>query len=158
VTTLVVADLGIRAAREGVDMSAEVVQVVEQSAPYLTAALAAYGGAVLRRTEDALADVTANQGRRLLQAVWRRCAPERRQQLEEAAEEASQDPDSADAQAALRQHIRRALCDDIELLREFTNLLPSSAPQTFTASGDRSIAAQNISGIAITGDNANVQR
>ncbi|GJF29236.1 hypothetical protein KNE206_19360 [Kitasatospora sp. NE20-6] len=45
---------------------------MEQAGPYLTAAVSAYGGAVLARAEGAAADSTANLGRRILQTVWRR--------------------------------------------------------------------------------------
>ncbi|WP_221348270.1 hypothetical protein [Streptomyces beigongshangae] len=139
-------------------MSTEVVQVMEQAGPYVTAALAAYGGAVLHRAEDAAVEATANRGRRVLQAVWRRCSPGGRTQLEEAVQGVAEEPDNPDAQAVLRQQVRRALREDTELLREITELLPVSHSTNVTASGNRSIAAKGISGIAITGDHSSVRK
>jgi hypothetical protein len=53
-------------------MDTDIVQFMEQAGPYMTAAISAYGVAVLNRAEDAAADATANLGRRMLHAVWRR--------------------------------------------------------------------------------------
>ncbi|MFD4878523.1 hypothetical protein ACFWOB_34835 [Streptomyces sp. NPDC058420] len=51
----------------------------------------------------------------------------------------------------LRRLLRQALEDDPELRTELAALLPAPTEVTITASGERSIAAQNI-GTAITGD------
>lgn len=138
-------------------MSAEIVQFLGQAAPYLTAALGAYGAGVLTRTEGAAVEATANVGRRLLQAVWRRRNEEGRAALEAAVHDASSEPEDDDAAAALRQQIKRALREDRELLLELTRLLPAvHAPMTVIASGQRAIAAQTIT-TAVTGDNATTQ-
>lgn len=136
-------------------MGAEIAELVQQSGPYLTAALGAYGGAVLTRAEDAAADATANAGRRLLRAVWHRRGPEGQAALEAAVQDAAEESGDEDAQAALRQQLRRALREDPALLAEVAALLPTPSPGslTITASGTRSIAAHTI-GTAITGDHA----
>ncbi|MFJ1752602.1 hypothetical protein [Kitasatospora sp. NPDC088134] len=133
-------------------MSTEIVQLVEQAGPYLTAAVGAYGAAVLTRAEDAAADATANLGRRLLQTVLRR-RPDRAAALETAVDHAVQLPGDQDAAAALRLQFKLALLEDPELRRAITELLPAHAPGsiTITASGERSVAAYHI-GTAITGD------
>ncbi|WP_406271117.1 hypothetical protein OHT93_20200 [Streptomyces sp. NBC_00191] len=136
-------------------MSAEIVQFVAQAGPFLTAALGAYGAGVLTRTEDAAVEATANVGRRMLQAVWRRRDEEGRAELEAAVQDAAEEPEDEDATAELRQQIKRALREDEELLRELAGLLPAGRV-TVTASGERAIAAQTITN-AITGDNATVQ-
>ncbi|NUS17633.1 MAG: hypothetical protein HOY69_40605 [Streptomyces sp.] len=149
-------------------MSAEIAQLVEQAGPYLTAAVGAYGAAVLARAEDAAADVvagavtdaadaTAGLGRRLLHAVWRRGDPRGRTALEDAVRDAADEPDDADAAAALRQQLKRALREDAELRAEIAALVgaPAQGSVTVTASGTRAIAAQNI-GVAVTGDHATV--
>lgn len=138
----------------GVD--AEIVALVDQAGPYLTAALTAYGAGVLGRAEDAAVDATANVGRRLLDSVWRRRAGQERAELEAAVGDAAEAPDDADAAAALRQQIKRALREDGELLKELAALLPATSTVSVTASGERSIAAQHIT-TAITGDGATLR-
>ncbi|MFE6173706.1 hypothetical protein [Streptomyces sp. NPDC056464] len=134
-------------------MSAEIVGLVEQAGPYLTAALGAYGAGVLSRAEDSAVDATANLGRLILHAVWRHRGGTGLAALETAVEDAAEDIEDADAAAALRQQIKRALRDDEELCRELASLLPEpSGAVTITASGARAIAAQSI-GMAVTGDN-----
>lgn len=134
-------------------MSAEIVQLVEQAGPYLSAAVSAYGGAVLVRAEDAAADATANVGRRILQALWRRRPEPSQAALEAAVQDAAEDAGDVDAAAALRQQLKRALREDAELRKELADLLPAPAAgsMTITASGSRSIAAHTIT-TAITGD------
>ncbi|MFJ5974567.1 hypothetical protein [Streptomyces sp. NPDC093060] len=138
-------------------MSADIVQLVEQAGPYLTTAVGTYGVAVFTRMESAAADATANLGRRILQAVWlRRDDQGGRAELEVAVQDAAEAPDDEDAAAALRQHIKRALRDDAELLAELARMLPAAGETVHvTASGERSIAAKTI-GTAVTGDNTRV--
>ncbi|MGW2637380.1 hypothetical protein [Streptomyces sp. NPDC001348] len=137
-------------------MSTEIVQMVQQAGPYLSAALAAYGDAVLVRAESAAVDATADVGRRILGLVWRRRDEPGRTALEEAVREAATDLEDEDAAAALRQEIKRTLREDARLLREVAALLPAAGPVTITA-GKGAIAAQHI-GIAVTGDHNEVNR
>ncbi len=137
-------------------MEAEIVQFVEQTGPYLSAALGAYGAGVLARAEDAAMGATANAGRRILHAVWRRRSPAGRPELEAAVREAAEEPGDANAAAALRQQIKRTLREDPQLLTELAAQLPAAGAVTITASGERSIAAQAI-GTAITGDNTTIR-
>ncbi|MER7705882.1 hypothetical protein ABTX81_23680 [Kitasatospora sp. NPDC097605] len=134
-------------------MGTEIVELARQAGPYLTAAVGAYGGAVLVRAEDAAADATANLGRRILQAVFRRGGAAEQAALEGAVQDAAEDPEDADAAAALRQQLKRALREDAELREELAALLPARAAGSviITASGERSIAAHTIT-TAITGD------
>lgn len=133
----------------------ETATFMEQVGPALTSAVAAYGVGVLTRAENAAVEATANRGRRILQAVWRR-RNEQREQLEQAVQDVADSPEDEDAAAALRQQIKRALREDEELLRELAALLPKNGDHiTVTASGERSVAAQTI-GIAVTGDRATV--
>ncbi|WP_044368575.1 hypothetical protein [Streptomyces natalensis] len=134
-------------------MSAEIVQLVEQAEPYLTAAVGAYGAAVLSRTESAAVDATANVGRRLLQAVWHRRDAQSRAALEAAVGEAADEPDDADAAGALRQQIKRALKEDAGLFSEVAALLRAAGGVSVNVSGTRAIGAQHI-GIAVSGDHA----
>lgn len=137
----------------GCQMSAEIVQLMQQVGPYLTTAVSAYGMAVFSRAESAAADATANLGRRILQAVWSRRDERGRAELEAAVQDAAEAPDDAEAAAAVRQQIKRALRDDAELLAELARMLPAAGETVnVTASGERSIAAKTI-GAAATGDN-----
>ena len=138
-------------------MSAEIVQLVEQAGPYLTTAVSAYGVAVFTRAESAAVDATANLGRRLLQAVWRRRDEQGRAELEAAVQDAAEAPEDEDAAAAVRQQIKRALREDAELLAELARILPAAGETVnVTASGERSIAAKTI-GTAVTGDHTTIQ-
>ncbi|WP_060902644.1 hypothetical protein [Streptomyces europaeiscabiei] len=138
-------------------MSAEVLQLVQQAGPYLTTAVSAYGVAVFARAESAAVDATANLGRRILQAVWRRRDEQGREELETAVQDAAEAPDDEDAAAAVRQQIKRALREDAELLAELARMLPAAGETvTVTASGERSIAAKTIT-TAVTGDDATIQ-
>ncbi|MFF2011588.1 hypothetical protein ACFVWY_21270 [Streptomyces sp. NPDC058195] len=138
-------------------MSAEIVELVEQTGPYLTAAVGAYGVGVLTRAESAAVDATANLGRRILQAVWSRRGERGQAELESAVADVEADPADGDAAAALRQQIKRALREDAELLAELAGLMPAaSATVNVTASGERSIAAQRI-GTASTGDQVTIK-
>ncbi|MFE3824249.1 hypothetical protein [Streptomyces sp. NPDC059092] len=137
-------------------MEAEIVQFLEQAGPYLSAALGAYGAGVLARAEDAAVEATANAGRSILHAVWRRRSPAGRQELEAAVREAAEEPEGTDAAAALRQQIKRTLRENPQLLAELAAQLPAVGAVTITASGERSIAAQTI-GTAVTGDNTTIR-
>ncbi|MFF9605085.1 hypothetical protein ACF1GY_22790 [Streptomyces sp. NPDC014684] len=134
-------------------MDAEVVQLVDQAGPYLTAAVGAYGAAVLTRAQDAAADATVGLGQRILQLLWRRGDEAGRAELARVVDEAADEQDDAYSAAVLSRLLRRALRDDPVLQEEVSELLPAPAAGTvtITASGERSIAAQHI-GTAITGD------
>lgn len=135
-------------------MSADLVPLL---GPYVTAAVGAYGTAVLARGQDAAADATVGLGRRILQRIFGiRAAEEAPEVLAELAD----DPYDEDLQAVLRVHIRKALAADEELSREIRAML-ADAPAAETgvsvnAIGKRSIAAQTILGNAATGDDVDI--
>lgn len=133
------------------------MQLVEQAGPCLSTAVGAYGAAVFSRAESAAVDATANLGRRMLQTVWRRRDAQGRAELEAAVQDAAEAPEDADAAAAVRQQVKRALREDAELLAELVRMLPAVGETvTVTASGERSIAAKTI-GTAVTGDNTTIR-
>ncbi|MFD9506180.1 hypothetical protein [Streptomyces mirabilis] len=129
------------------------MQLVEQTGPAMTAAVGAYGVAVLTRAQDAAVEATVGLGQRILQLVWRRRDEAGRTELERVLGEAADEQDEAYSMAVLGRLLRRALQDDPGLREELSALLPASTAGavTITASGERSIAAQHI-GTAITGD------
>ncbi|MGS2589256.1 hypothetical protein [Streptomyces hebeiensis] len=121
----------------------------------MTAAVAAYGSAVVTRTTDSAADATVSLGRRIVQRLWRR--EESRDDIGTAIRNLADAPDDADFQALLRAHIKRALLDDPALTADLARLLPVSGGAV-TASGDGAVAVRNNSGVISTGSGATVQR
>lgn len=133
------------------------MRLVERAGPCLTTAVGAYGVTVFTRAESAAVDATANLGRRILRAVWDRRDERGRVELEAAVRDAAEAPEDADAAAALRQQVKRALREDAGLSAELARMLPAAGETVnVTASGERSVAAKTI-GTAVTGDNATIK-
>jgi hypothetical protein len=133
----------------------ELAVLVAEASPYVTAAVGAYGGAVLAKANDLAADATVGLGRGILQRVFgTRSAGDVPQPVADLAA----DPGDADLQAALRVAIRRILAENAELAADLRGMLADAAAVTVTASGERSIAAKSITGVASTGDDATIVR
>jgi hypothetical protein len=134
-----------------------VVGVVEVAAlmSVVVAAIRAFGDRVLDQAQDDAADATVGLGRRVLQKIFgtRKAG----QPLPEPVADAVADPQDEDAVAALRLAIRKALTADPQLRSDVEDML-AGAGVTVVASGDRSIAAQTITGVAATGDNTTINR
>ncbi len=111
-------------------MAGEVVTLVAEATPYLTAAVGAYGGAVLARVRDDAADATVGLGRRLLQRVFGQ--REEHEPLPEPLALLAADPDDTDALGALRLAIRRALETDAAMLSEVRSMLADARGVTVT--------------------------
>jgi hypothetical protein len=127
--------------------------------PYLVATAGYYGSAVLQHLEESTADsavdATVSLGRRLLGRLIGR--PHSQPAIEAAVTDLAADPADADFAAALRVLIRKALAADPELATDLTGLL-DTAGVSIVASGDRAVAAQDISGNVTTGDSSPIQR
>ncbi|MEU6852787.1 hypothetical protein ABZ901_23025 [Actinacidiphila alni] len=127
---------------------AEIVQWLEQSAPYFTGAIGAYGTAVLTRAEDAAADSTVTAGRRALQLLWRRQSRPSREELEQAVAEAAAGTgaEGSHVPAALGALLLRALREDAALRAEVAALLAEQdtgrAPGTAPGSGAAAESAE----------------
>ncbi|GAB7049390.1 hypothetical protein [Catenuloplanes indicus] len=133
-------------------MDVDVAQTAAAVLPYVTGAVAAYGVSTLEKVRstvvDQAADATVGLGHRLLNRILRR--DESREVIEGAiVDVAAGEPDSEEA---LRLQIRKALAADPELARDVLGMLPAGTVAV-NASGERSVAAQTISGTVITGDN-----
>ncbi|MFI6725153.1 hypothetical protein NRF20_20340 [Streptomyces sp. R-74717] len=133
----------------------DALTVASEIAPYVTAAVGAYGTAVLTRATDASADATVSLGRRILQRI--RGNQQDSAELDRAVAEAAEAPEDEDFQAMLRVQIKRALLADAELTADIARLLSQSSV-SLTASGDGSVAVQHNSGVISTGSNAQIQR
>jgi hypothetical protein len=135
-------------------MDADIMQWVDQATPYLTAAVGAYGAAVLTRVEADAADATVSLGRRILQAVWSRQDESGRSALEEAVAGAAAEPDDPDTAAVLRRQLKRALREDPDLRAELTAILRTAATtSTGVSAGHHSPV---VSHSRIGGDNIQV--
>ena len=135
-------------------MDGDVAALAAQATPYMSAAAAAYGGAVLAKVRDDAADATVGLGRRLLQRIFG--TRKDSDPLPEPLADVLAHPHDDDTVAALRLAVRKILAADAQLRADVQGMLTSAAV-TIIASGERSIAAQQI-GIAITGDNASITR
>ncbi len=94
--------------------------------------------------------------------LWSRLRPqlEAKPTAQEAVTDAAAAPHDEDAQAALRLQLKKLLTENEELAHEIERQLAAAqaAGVTIIASGERSVAAQNITGSTIiTGDHNNVQ-
>ena len=94
--------------------------------------------------------------------LWGRLRPkvEAKPAAQEAVGDAVAEPKNEDAQATLRQQLRKLLAEDDDLAREIGQqwAAAQAAGVTIIASGDRAVAAQNIIGSTIvTGDRNTVQ-
>jgi hypothetical protein len=136
-------------------VDSELVSLAGEVSPYVTAAAAAYGGAVLAAVRDEAADATAGLGRRMLQRIFGTRTPG---QLPEPVADLAADPGDLDLQAALRVVIARMLAADPGLAGDLRGMFAGAPAVTVTASGERSIAAQTITGAAATGDNTTIIR
>jgi hypothetical protein len=102
-------------------MSGDVAAVAAEMTPYISAAVAAYGGAVLAKVRDDAADATVGLGRRLLQKVFGHRGEG--EPLPGPLADLAADPHDGDALAACRLEIRRALAADPVLAAEVRSML-----------------------------------
>jgi hypothetical protein len=99
----------------------DVASLAAEMTPYMSAAVAAYGGAVLARVRDEAADATVGLGRRLLQRVFgSRAAGE---SLPAPLGDLAADPGDGDALAAVRLAVRKALAADPVLAADVRSML-----------------------------------
>ncbi|WP_329220580.1 hypothetical protein OG352_27650 [Streptomyces sp. NBC_01485] len=129
----------------------EVEVVVGQVVPVISAAVVAYGAAVLTRAQEAAADATATLGRRFWAIL--RSAPQS-EPLESAVTDlAAAGGDDPDAVAALRLQVRKILERNPELVTELAGILPPAAQAGATGTRAVAIAGNNNAPIS-TGDNS----
>jgi hypothetical protein len=107
----------------------EIATLVTEATPYLTAALTAYGTAVLASIRDDAADATVGAGRRILQRVFGRGKGD--EPLPVPLADVINDPGDADALGALRLAIRRELEGDPEMLTDVRAIMGSVQTGTY---------------------------
>jgi len=126
----------------------EVAEIVNDAWPFVSAAVAGYGAAVLKVSEDAAADATLCVGRRILQRVFGRGQPP------DALADLAADPQDTDLQAALRVALRKLLAEDGELTAQIRDLLAEVPATQVIASNvvkDSTVRGSVIQAGTITG-------
>jgi hypothetical protein len=118
--------------------------------PYLLPVAAGAGKAALKRAGDKIGDATWNKA----EALWSKLWPgiQERPSALEAARDLAAAPDDSDAQGAFGLQLKKMLAEDSELAKTVQQFLVDSSVRV-TASGDRSVAATNVTNSIIsTGD------
>jgi hypothetical protein len=132
----------------------EVASVAAEVTPYITGAVAAYGGAVLARARDEAADATVSLGRRMAQRIFG--VRGERDELPEALLDVVTDPADPDAVAALRLQVRKMLAADPQLVADMREMLATTRVKV-SARGERSVAAQVINAPVTTGNDSPIR-
>jgi len=99
----------------------DVASLAAEMTPYVSAAVGAYGGAVLAKVRDEAADATVGLGRRLLQRIFGTRGDG--EPLPVPLADLAADPRDADALAAVRLVVRKALAADPVLAAEVRSML-----------------------------------
>jgi hypothetical protein len=121
-------------------------------APALSFLLGA-GEKVLGRASDSLAEGALEQAKKLWSKLGGKIEAD--PMAQEAAKQLADEPDDAEAQAALTFRLRRLLADDPELAAELERDWEGAREQTTAiASAERSVAlaGHNVDNVIITGD------
>jgi hypothetical protein len=137
-------------------VDADIVAVATAAVPYVTAAVSAYGAAVLSRIQETAADATVNTGGRVLRRLLQR--NESAPAIEAAVLDLAADPADSDRQVALRLQIRKALAEDDRLAADISRIVNGGATTIISATGERSVAGHTISGVVVTGDDAEITK
>ncbi|MEV8507768.1 hypothetical protein AB0368_23510 [Actinoplanes sp. NPDC051475] len=110
-------------------------EVAADIVPYVSAAAAAYGGAVVQRVTDAAADSGADAsvrlGRRLLTRLF---LSRRAEQVKDAVRELGEDPGDEATADLVRAQILKALSDDPELAAELAGMVQPGGGDRYTVS------------------------
>ncbi|MEV0562323.1 RIP homotypic interaction motif-containing protein [Dactylosporangium sp. NPDC050588] len=123
----------------------DVGEVTSAVVPFVSAAVGAYGTAVVQRVVDQAGDATAEAGlgvgRRVLRRLFR---SGRGQQIEEAVADLGTAPDDEDLTDLVRAQVRAALARDPELAAEIAAMLPGGPGVTITNSSGVQVGEHNV--------------
>jgi hypothetical protein len=129
--------------------SADVTGIISDAWPFVSAAIAGYGAAVLKVSEDSAADATVSVGRRILQRVFGRG------QAPDAVADLAADPDDADLQAVLRVVLRKLLAENGQLAAQVRDMVvhgSSASRDVSNVVSNSTVQGPIIQAGAITGD------
>ena len=127
-------------------MAGDVMSLAAEMTPYVSAAVGAYGAAVLAKVQDEAADATVGLGRRLLVRIFG--SRDQGESLPGPLADLTADPDDGDALGAVRLAIRQALAADSDLeaaVRAMLTVAPAISQQVYsgrdayTAGGNQTI-------------------
>ncbi|GAA1307308.1 ATP-binding protein [Planotetraspora silvatica] len=139
-------------------MSGDIPALVGQAWPYVSAAITAYGAAVLAKAQDEAVDATVGWGRRILRRIFGAAEDDSGDaEPPRPLTALAADPDDGDLQAALRVEIRNALAADLVLAEEIRAMLAQAGSTTTTtvrASHGGVAAGRDITGPFTTGPNS----
>ncbi len=122
--------------------------------PYLTAAVGAYGTAVLAKIEEKAADATVGVGQRLLRGLL---SGGNKDDIESAVDDLARDPDDEGRQWVLRARVKETLEADDTLAAQLASLLQQRS--SVSAAGKGSVAVGgDVTGIIATGNNTTIKR
>ncbi len=107
-------------------MAEDITQLVGELSPYVTAAVAAYGAAVLEKARDDSAEAGVAWGRKMLQRIF---GTRSEQDVPEPIRDLADHPDDADLQAMLRDRISKVLRQDLDLICDVRAFLEYAATQ-----------------------------
>jgi deferrochelatase/peroxidase EfeB len=127
-------------------MAGELVELVNEAWPYVSAAVSGYGAAVLKSTETVTADATVGWGRRLLHRIFGTG------EAPEALTDLADDPEDTDLQAALRVQIKKVLATDEQLAADVRQMLEEATAQS-EVRGD---ITNSVTGSKVQGDNIQI--
>lgn len=116
-------------------MGGEAVSLAAEMSPYVSAAVGAYGGAVLAKLRDDAADTTVGLGRRVLQRIFG--SRGEGEALPVPLADLVADPYDEDALGAVRLAIKKALAADPVLAAEVRSMLAGAPGVTQQVRADR---------------------
>ena len=128
-------------------MTGDIAQVAGGAVPFVTAAVGAYGLAVLARTQEEAANVTVELGRRMAQRIFGSRAEG--EQLPEAVADMVADPADPDTEAVLRRAVRKALLADEALVADLRALLAQAPADVRIGDGSQAVVGSVIGGDSI---------
>ena len=128
-------------------MTGDIAQVAGDAVPFVTAAVGAYGLAVLARTQEEAANATVELGRRMAQRIFGSRAEG--EQLPEAVADMVADPDDPDTEAVLRRAVRKALLADEGLVADLRALLAQAPADVRIGDGSQAVVGSVIGGDSI---------
>jgi hypothetical protein len=105
-------------------MGGDIASLAAEMMPYVSAAVGVYGGAVLAKAQDDLADATVDLGHRLLQKMFGHRGEG--EPLPGPLADLAADAGDPDALAAVRLAVRKALAADPVLAGEVRSMLAGS--------------------------------
>jgi len=107
-------------------MTEGITQLVGELSPYVTAAVAAYGAAVLEKARDDSAEASVAWGRRILQRIF---GTRDEQDVPAPIRDLAGRPEADDLQSMLQARIGEALRHDADLIRDLSAFLAAAKTQ-----------------------------